>query len=220
MLIWLRRLQWRMGIGEKGTLKATWNVESARCKADCCYRWTASRWRASFDRTWTKPGLGVRPPRASESPPRNIPHSLAATITTNMLTLARYDLGDLGEASWLSIPACTYHDDNDNDNDYPNRQQTDQSLSPRNSLHSHSHSHRPCLTPLPLFRSLLPNTPLILTLALADDAENPASVLPRSAQPVLPIGSPHTEPYPFVYSPCSPHTSFAALPNCLHNPLP
>jgi len=40
----------------------------------------------------------------------------------------------------------------------------------------------------------------------------------RSTRP--PIGSPHTEPYPFVYSPCSPHTPFAALPNCLHNPLP
>jgi len=49
-----------------------------------------------------------------------------------------------------------------------------------------------------LSRSSVPfthHTPLILTLALADDADSTS----RS---------------------CSPHTPIAALPNCLHNPLP
>jgi len=80
-----------------------------------------------------------------------------------MLTLARYDLGDLGEASWLSIPTGTYHDDDDDDGDHrstiPNRQPTNRPkpLSPRNPL-SLPPTYRPC-PPLPLFPSLYPTRP-------------------------------------------------------------
>jgi len=103
----------------------------------------------------------------------------------------------------LSIPACTYH----NDDDYP-QPPTDQQT--KNSLPA-THS---TLTPThPTARAHLSHSsvPLILGLPLARTRRLPC---PEALKPRPQIGSPHTEPYPFVYSPCSPHTPLAALPNC------
>jgi len=107
--------------------------------------------------------------------------------------------------------------DDDDRSTIPNRQQTNRpkTLSPQPT----PLSLPPTLPPVsPTLPFPLPNTPLIRPDPR--DTEKPASVLPRSAQtPSSNWLTPHGT-LPFVYSPCSPHTPLAALPNCLHNPLP
>jgi len=141
----------------------------------------------------------TRRPAASCERLRNIPHSLAATL--DMISVI-----SVGQVGCRFQPV---HITTTTTTTIPNRQQTNRPKTPL--------SLPPTLPPVPTSPTLpfpLPNTPLLLGLALARSRRLPC---PEALKPRPQIGSPHTEPHPFVYSP---HTPFAALPICLPTPCP